>query len=111
MPAWSASPACAGVTWSPVTSNAPWAARYGHTTVIDAAGAIYVIGGEGAGGAITLYNDVWSSADKGANRTQGGTIGVTPAILKVCVRVCVCVCVCACVCVCVCVCLSPTWYL
>jgi hypothetical protein len=41
-----------------------------HTTVIDAAGAMYLIGGSNGGA--TLYNDVWSSADKGANRTQGG---------------------------------------
>ncbi len=57
----------AGVTWSLVTSNAPWAGRWGHTTVIDAAGTIYLIGGEAATGAL---NDVWSSADKGVNRLR-----------------------------------------
>jgi hypothetical protein len=35
--------------------------------VIDAAGAIYVIGGVGS----TRYNDVWVSADGGADRTRG----------------------------------------
>ena len=44
-----------------MTHNAPWAARYGHTSVIDSAGNIYVIGGYGK----TYYNDTWMSADKG----------------------------------------------
>ncbi len=70
--AWSASPACAGVTWSLVTSNAPWAARRYHTTVIDAAGAIYLIGGnEFKNNNFYNFNDVWQSPDKGANRTRG----------------------------------------
>jgi hypothetical protein len=49
----------AGVTWTSRTTNAQWAARVGHTSVVDAAGAIYVIGGGG-------YNDVWASTDGGA---------------------------------------------
>ncbi len=53
----------AGVTWSR-TGSAPWAGRYSHTSVIGAAGAIYVIGGEGSGD--TYFNDVWVSADGGA---------------------------------------------
>jgi hypothetical protein len=55
----------AGVTWTSRASNAPWAARYGHTSVVDAAGAIYVIGGVGS----TLYQDVWVSTDGGADPT------------------------------------------
>ncbi len=43
--------------------TAPWAGRQGHTTVIDAAGAIYVIGGYDG---TTDYNDVWVSTDGGA---------------------------------------------
>ncbi len=43
--------------------TAPWAARLGHTSVIDAAGAIYVIGGSGG---TTDFNDVWASTDGGA---------------------------------------------
>ncbi len=117
----------AGVTWSLVTSNAPWAGRHSHTTVIDAAGTMYLIGG--FGGATGNLNDVWSSANKGANRTQGGTIvgtqGGTQTVLKgyargtkgtlqlyiymyiymyVCISIyfpvymCVCVCVWLCVC-------------
>ena len=43
--------------------TAPWAARYSHTSVVDAAGAIYVIGGTGSG---TLFQDVWASIDGGA---------------------------------------------
>jgi hypothetical protein len=53
----------AGITWTCRTANAPWAARARHTTVIDAAGAIYVIGGVGSG---PDYNDVWVSTDGGA---------------------------------------------
>jgi hypothetical protein len=53
----------AGVTWASRTTSAPWAARRGHTTVIDAAGAIYVIGGHGSS---TDYQDVWVSTDGGA---------------------------------------------
>ena len=63
-----------GVTWSLVTSNAPWAARCMHTTVIDAAGTMYLIGGQSYTG---YLNDVWSSANKGVNRTQRGTQGST----------------------------------
>jgi hypothetical protein len=58
----------AGVSWGPVTSSAPWGIRKLHSTAIDAAGNIYLIGGlVGA----TYYNDVWESTDRGADRTQG----------------------------------------
>ncbi len=60
----------AGVTWTSCTASAPWAARYSHTTVIDAAGAIYVIGGVGIGGTSSSYQDVWASTDGGADRTE-----------------------------------------
>jgi hypothetical protein len=69
--------------WTCRTAKAEWAARYGHTTVIDAAGAIYVIGGRDFTG--TDYNDVWVSTDGGAwaglgpgggrGGTRGGTQG------------------------------------
>ncbi len=45
-----------------MTANAPWVARYGHTSVSDAAGNIYVLGGTTSD---TVYNDVWRSADEG----------------------------------------------
>jgi hypothetical protein len=45
--------------------TAPWAGRSGHTSVIDAAGAIYVIGGSGTG-YTTCFADVWVSTDGGA---------------------------------------------
>ena len=51
------------MTWTSRTTSAEWAARAYHTTVIDAAGAIYVLGGKGSG---PDYNDVWSSTDGGA---------------------------------------------
>jgi hypothetical protein len=44
--------------------------------VIDAAGAIYVIGGQGSGAVDTFYNDVWVSTDGGADRTRAGVAGV-----------------------------------
>ena len=34
--------------------------------MVDAAGAIYVIGGWGTKPGYTLYNDVWASTDGGA---------------------------------------------
>ena len=58
----------AGKTWTIVIANAPWAARVGHTTVINAAGAIYVIGGYDG---TNVLNDVLKSADGGAHRTLG----------------------------------------
>ncbi len=55
----------AGATWTSRTTNAPWAARRHHASVIDAAGAIYVIGGDGGLGD-TNFQDVWVSTDGGA---------------------------------------------
>jgi hypothetical protein len=52
----------AGMTWTSRTLAAPWAARGTHTSVIDAAGAIYVIGGFSGG----FLQDVWVSTDGGA---------------------------------------------
>ncbi len=42
--------------------------------MIDAAGAIYVIGGEGSS---TSYQDVWVSTDGGADRTRAGWLRST----------------------------------
>ncbi len=72
----------AGMTWTSRTLSAPWAARAGHTTVIDAAGAIYVIGGTNGA---TNYRDVYVSTDGGADRTQGitGHSGCSHAYLGV----------------------------
>ncbi len=65
----------AGVTWTNRTTSALWAARCLHTSVIDAAGAIYVIGGGGIGGTAQypVYNDVYVSTNGGADRTRAGT--------------------------------------
>ena len=57
----------AGTTWSLVIAIAPWAARFGHASVVDAAGAIYVIGGYGG----TYFGDVWVSTDGGARAGLG----------------------------------------
>jgi hypothetical protein len=61
----------AGATWTSRTTSAQWAARYGHTSLIDAAGAIYVIGGYSGVGS-TYFQDVWVSTDGGADRTRAG---------------------------------------
>ncbi len=69
----------AGRTFSSRTLKAEWAARYQHTSVVDAvSGAIYVIGGNGGSGR-TDYNDVWASTDGGARAGlgRGGGRGVT----------------------------------
>ena len=63
----------AGVTWANRTTSAPWAARSSHTSVIDAAGAIYVIGGFSGG----FLQDVWVSADGGAWPDSEGCPGGT----------------------------------
>ncbi len=58
----------AGMTFTSRTTSAPWAGRHGHTSVVDAAGAIYVLGGFSKIDAST-YNDVpdvWKSTNKGA---------------------------------------------
>jgi hypothetical protein len=68
----------AGATWTSRTTSVPWGPREFHTSVIDAAGAIYVIGGYSGR---TSFHDVWVSTDGGAGRTQmvlgdtGGTWG------------------------------------
>ncbi len=55
--------------------------RFGHTSVIDAAGAIYVIGGYGYNDVgPTRLQDVWASTDGGARPDYvegvvGGTRG------------------------------------
>jgi hypothetical protein len=46
-------------------ASAPWDGRRDHTSVVDAAGAIYVLGGYN-GGTGTTFKDVWVSTDGGA---------------------------------------------
>ncbi len=74
----------AGAMWRCRTASAPWAGRSGHTSVVDAAGAIYVIGGVNRN-TLTVFRDVWASTDGGARAglapgvvggTQGGATGV-----------------------------------
>jgi hypothetical protein len=48
--------------------------------VVDAAGAIYVIGGFGGG--TTFYQDVWASTDGGADWTKSGVVRVTGWVLQ-----------------------------
>ena len=79
----------AGVTWTSRTASAPWGSRTGHTSVIDAAGTIYVIGGI-ASTVPYWYPDVWASTDGGAHRTRarggrgvlGGYSGVLQGVLQ-----------------------------
>ena len=54
-----------GVNWARATDGAPWAGRYGHTSVVHD-GKIWVLGGYHGN---TKYNDVWYSAD-GTSWTQ-----------------------------------------
>jgi hypothetical protein len=71
----------AGVTWTSRTAKAPWADRAGHTSVIDSAGAIYVIGGGGTD-RTTFYADVWVSTDGGARPDSAhGRLGSTGWVL------------------------------
>jgi hypothetical protein len=64
----------AGAMWTSRTFSARWAGRYGHTTVIDAAGTIYVIGGRDD---TTYFNEVWVSTDGGkGGRTVEHALGV-----------------------------------
>jgi hypothetical protein len=60
----------AGVTFSNRTLAAEWAARREHASVVDAAGAIYVIGGAGRG-VTNFFNDVWVSTDGGSRAGLG----------------------------------------
>ena len=66
----------AGVTWTSRTAEAEWAARAYHTSVVDAAGAIYVIGGRGNGAVVN--RDVWVSTDGGARA------GLVPTVVTEC---------------------------
>jgi hypothetical protein len=75
----------AGAVWRCRTASAPWAGRDGHTTVIDAAGAIYVIGGySSSNGTVTFYHDLWVSTDGGArpDSVGGGRGGGTAWVLQ-----------------------------
>ena len=69
-------PCDAGATWTSRTSSAPWAGRCQHTSVIDAAGTIYVIGGIRVDGSwpnnvATYFKDVWGSTDGGGTGLGG----------------------------------------
>ncbi len=68
----------AGVTWTSRTASAQWDARNHHTSVVDAAGAIYVIGGYDGG----TFADVWVSTDGGA-RAGLGPSGVVEGVHRV----------------------------
>ena len=69
--AFGATRSAAGVTWTCRTASAPWAGREWHTSVVDAAGAIYVIGGYSYSTTGTVYNDVWVSSDGGVQAALG----------------------------------------
>ncbi len=62
----------AGITWTSRTTSAPWAGRGFHTSVVDVAGAIYVIGGQKFQSGAAFYQDVWASTNGGAGRTRAG---------------------------------------
>ena len=58
--------------WSQRTANSDWATRTGHTSVIDATGAIYVLGGAGG----ISQNDVWRGTAGGEARHATGASSV-----------------------------------
>ncbi len=60
----------ADMTFISRTPVGSWGARYGHTSVIDAAGAIYVIGGVKMTYGGPQIPDVWASTNGGAHRSQ-----------------------------------------
>jgi hypothetical protein len=65
----------AGVTWTCRTAKALLYGRFAHTSVVDAAGAIYVIGGDGYIGSGELQ-DVWVSIDGGVCERPDSGVGV-----------------------------------
>ncbi len=73
------------MNWTCRTANAEWYARYGHTSVIDAAGAIYVIGGYDGRDYPNkeFFQDVWATTDGGAtpDSVQGVLAGVLAGVL------------------------------
>ncbi len=77
----------AGATWTSRTTSAPWAARQLHTSVVDAAGAIYVLGGNNINGG-GCFHDVWATTDGGARPDSvkvgwsGGTTGVLSGLYE-----------------------------
>jgi hypothetical protein len=59
----------AGFNWTSRTTSAPWGPRAAHTTVIDAAGAVYVLGGYFDYQNIYYLSEVWASTDGGVRET------------------------------------------
>ena len=57
-----------GATWTTVINNAPWTARYDHTSVVMPNGSIILMGGSNSDG--SGLNDVWQSDNYGATWTQ-----------------------------------------
>ncbi|MCT8336808.1 PGF-pre-PGF domain-containing protein [Methanoculleus sp. Afa-1] len=57
-----------GATWTRVINNAPWSARYDHTSVVMPNGSIILMGGSNSDG--SGLNDVWQSDNYGATWTQ-----------------------------------------
>ncbi len=70
----------AGVSWTCCTHKAPWAARDSPTSMIDAFGAIYVIGGKRMDDG-SFLNDVWVSTDGGSPLDSAGWSGGPQGIL------------------------------
>ncbi len=66
-------------------ASAQWATRNGHTSMVDAAGAIYVIGGYNGYVPGTHFQDVWASTD-GGTRAGLGQGGKLQGVLQWCYR-------------------------
>ena len=62
-----------GSTWAQITARAPWGPRWGHGSVITAAGVLLVIGGANNDlptSPTYSWKDVWASYDGGVSWTQ-----------------------------------------
>ncbi len=85
-----------------MTTIAEWGARGGHASVADAAGSIYVLGGQ-TYNTQTDHNDVWRSADQGAapyRRVRRRMRARRCVCMRACVRAGVRPCVCDYICMC-----------
>ena len=62
-----------GATWVQRTASASWAARMGHSAVVDPTGTLLYIMAGNTANSVTYYHDVWVSSDYGATWTNKTT--------------------------------------
>ena len=59
-----------GVTWTEMTTQAPWVSRWQHGGVALPDGNIVIFGGGIGANGVPPFNDIWKSTDEGATWTQ-----------------------------------------